>query len=77
MATEEAARKSRRALGQGRRKSMVLPDGYSWLSVPIPTKALKLLHIQALRSDMPWQDYMSRFCMEAPCYESEATPQGT
>jgi hypothetical protein len=76
MASDETRQKRPTALGRGRGPSLVLPHGYSYLSVPIPTKALKLTHIQALRSDMPWQEYMSRLCTEAPCYEREAISKG-
>jgi hypothetical protein len=60
------ARNRPRAVGQGRRQSTVLPSGYSWLSVPVPTEALDHLHIQARRSGgMSFQEYMARFCLEA------------
>ena len=75
MATEAVEKEASKALGQGRKRSLVLPPGYSWLSVPIPTEALDHLHIQARISGRTWRQYMSRFCMEAPCYEREAMPQ--
>ena len=77
MATESKRGNSPKVVGQARRKSRVLPEGFSWLSVPIPTEALDHLHIQARRSGMSWQEYMRRFCLEAPYYEREAVLPGT
>jgi hypothetical protein len=63
MSNEAGVRNKPRAVGQSRRRSTVLPPGYSWLSVPIPTEALDSLHIAARRSGMPFQEYMRRFCI--------------
>ena len=77
MATEAEEKKLHMDLGQGEKESKVLPPGFGWLSVPIPKKARKHARIQALRSDMPWQEYIARLCMEAPCYKEETIPQQT
>ena len=66
-----------RAVGQGRKRSSVLPSGFSWLSLPIPTEALDHLHIQARRSGMAFQEYMARFCLEAFPYTREDTDPAT
>ena len=77
MNNEAGARNKPRAVGQGRRRSSVLPSGYSWLSVPVPTEALDHLHIQARRSGMPFQEYMARFCLEAFPYSREGSGTAT
>jgi len=73
MSNEAEPRSRPRAVGQGRKRSTVLPAGYSWLSVPVPTEALDHLHIQARRSGMPFQEYMARFCLEAFPYSREGS----
>ena len=68
MSTETEERRDRRPVGRGRRKSKVLPPGYSWLSVPIPTEGLDNLHITARQSGMTFEEYMGKFCFEALPY---------
>jgi hypothetical protein len=71
-AHQAGARHRPRAVGQGRKRSTVLPPGYSWLSVPVPTEALDHLHIQARRSGgLSFQEFMAKFCMEAFPYSKE------
>jgi hypothetical protein len=54
-----------------KRVSKVLPPGYSWLSVPLPTDTLNNLKIQALLSKMSLREYLEHFCQEAfPCNAS-------
>jgi len=78
MGNEAEPRSRPRAVGQGRKRSTVLPAGYSWLSVPIPTEALDHLHIQARRSGgMSFQEYMARVCLEAVFYSREDSGAAT
>lgn len=72
MSTETEDRRDRRPVGRGRRKSTVLPSGYSWLSVPIPTEGLDNLHVHARQSGMTFEEYMGRFCFEALPYPRNA-----
>jgi hypothetical protein len=53
-----------------KRVSKVLPPGYSWLSVPLPTDTLNNLKIQALLSKMSLREYLERFCKEAFPYNA-------
>jgi len=77
MSNEADARAKPRAVGQRRKRSKVLPPGYSWLSVPIPTETADHLHIQARSSGMPFQEYMARFCLEAFPYSREDSGTAT
>ncbi len=65
------------ALGPGRRRvSKVLPPGYSWLSVPLPTKTLNNLNIMARMSNLSLRKYMERFCEEAVDYSPSLPSPG-
>ena len=72
MSTEAEGRPDPRPVGQRRRKSKVLPPGYSWLSVPIPTKGLDNLHVHARQSGMTFEEYMGRFCFESFPYPRDS-----
>ncbi len=72
MSNESQSHSRAAAISQGRRRSTVLPEGYSWLSVPVPTEGLDLLHVAARTSHLSFREYMRRFCMEAFPY----TPEG-
>ena len=57
------------ALASGRKRvSKVLPPGYSWLSVPLPTQTLNNLNINARMSNLSLREYMERFCAESIDY---------
>lgn len=71
MSTEAQPRGTGRVIGR-KRRSTVLPEDYSWLSVPVPTKALYNLRIQALRSAMPWPEYVAAWAMDAFPYNQGA-----
>ncbi len=72
MSNESQSQSRTTAISQGRRRSTVLPEGYSWLSVPLPTAALDHLHIQARRSAMPFRQYVQIWAMDAFPYNPEA-----
>ena len=72
MSNESQSQSGAAAISQGRRRSTVLPEGYSWLSVPLPTAALDHLHIQARRSAMPFRQYVQIWAMDAFPYNPEA-----
>ncbi len=67
------------ALASGRKRvSRVLPPGYSWLSVPLPTQTLNNLNIMARMSNLSLRSYMERFCAEAVDYPpTMSSPGGT
>lgn len=72
---DEAQPKMRpRAIAQGRKRSTVLPSGYSWLSVPVPTDALNNLHVQARRCNMAFREYVRHWAMDAFPYNEGAGP---
>lgn len=72
MNTDEGTPKDKapsRVLVSGRRRvSKVLPAGYSWLSVPLPTRTLNNLNHMARVSNLSLRSYMERFCEEAVDY---------
>jgi len=74
MSNESQSQSRATAISQGRRRSTVLPEGYSWLSVPLPTEALNHLHIQARRSAMPFRQYVQTWALDAFPYNHEAGP---
>ena len=74
MSNESQSQSGAAAISQGRRRSTVLPEGYSWLSVPVPTAALDHLHIQARRSAMPFRQYVQTWALDAFPYNREASP---
>lgn len=61
-----------RPAGSTRPKSSVLPQGYNWLNVPIPSAVLNHIHNQARQSNMSLKNYLACFLMEArPVRESD------
>lgn len=51
--------------GAGQRQSHRRPSGYRWVSVLLPQETFNHLHIQAMRSNMSFRQYMQKFCSEA------------
>jgi hypothetical protein len=75
MVTQERSQNATKAVGSPVRKTR-RPDGYRWLSLPLPQHIFNKLHIQARLSDMSFQTYMVRFCDEAfPYDEKTVSPQ--
>lgn len=74
MSNESQSQRRATAISQGRRRSTVLPEGYSWLSVPVPTAALVHMRIQAMRSAMPWRQFVKNWALDAFPYNREAGP---
>lgn len=65
-----------RPVGRRKRKSCVLPKGYNWLSVPIPSEVHNHIHNQARQSNMSLKDYLAWFLTEARPYEETDSSDG-
>jgi hypothetical protein len=70
MSNEAQPRSKPRPVG-GRRRSTVLPEGYSWLSVPVPTAALDNLHVQSRRSNLGFREFVRLWAMDAFPYNQD------
>ena len=57
-------------------KSSVLPAGFNWLNVPIPSGVLNHVHNQARLSNMSLKNYLACFLAEARPVEESDRPVG-
>ena len=65
-----------RPVGRRKPKSSILPKGYNWLSVPIPSEVHNHIHNQARQSNMSLKDYLAWFLTEARPYEETDSSDG-